>query len=70
MNSGAQVAQVDEPRTLFIFELEAYPEAKSLKTAELRALYAATGSFYEVADIIGASEAFVRQNCFKHRADE
>jgi hypothetical protein len=47
---------------VFIFELEAYPEAKSLSSAELRALYAASGSFYEVADIIGASEAFARQN--------
>jgi hypothetical protein len=64
---GAQVAQVDEPRTLFIFELEAYPEAKSLSSADLRALYAATGSFYGVADLIGASEAFARQNANKSK---
>jgi hypothetical protein len=64
---GAQVAQVDEPRTVFIFELEAYPEAKSLSSADLRALYAATGSFYKVADLIGASEAFARQNANKSK---
>jgi hypothetical protein len=64
---GAQAAQVDEPRTVFIFELEAYPEAKALSPAELRALYEATGSFYEVADIIGASEGFARQNAKKRR---
>jgi len=28
LSIGAQAAQVDEPRTLFIFELEAYPEIK------------------------------------------
>jgi hypothetical protein len=59
---GAQVAQVDEPLTTFIFELEAYPEAKALKSKELRALYARLKSFYKVADLIGSSEGFARQN--------
>ncbi len=64
---GAQAAQVDEPLTTLIFELSAYPEAKALSPAELRALHATTGSFYQVADLIGTSEAFVRQNAKKKR---
>ena len=59
---GAQAAQVDEPLTTFVFELIAYPEAKALSPAELRALHATTGSFYQVGDLIGTSEAFARQN--------
>ncbi len=62
---GAQVEQVDEPPATFIFELEAYPEAKSLSAKDLNNLYARLKSFYRVAGLIGASEAFVRQNCKK-----
>lgn len=46
MTFGAQVAQVDEPLTTFVVELEAYPEGKVLSSAVL----------------IVASESFVRQN--------
>jgi hypothetical protein len=45
-----------------VFELEAYLEAKSLSPLELRALYQRYKSFYRVADLIGASEGFARQN--------
>ena len=50
---------------MVIFELEAYPEAKALSSGELRALYKRLKSFYEVAEVIGASEAFARQNAKK-----
>ena len=64
---GAQVEQVDEPRTLFIFELEAYPEPKSLSSTDLKELHDSFKNFKKVADHIGASEAFVRQNCQKKK---
>ena len=67
MLNGARVEQVDEPLTTFVFELEAYPEAKALSTQELRTLYHKLGSFYAVADLIGASEAFARQNSKQKR---
>ena len=60
---GARVDQVDEPRILFIFELEAYPEPKILSIGELIPLYKNLKSFKKVAALIGASEAFVRQTC-------
>jgi len=68
--SGAQVEQVDEPLATFIFEMEAYPEAKSLSPQELSDLYLRLKNFYTVADLIGSSEVFARQHCFKHRDDE
>jgi uncharacterized protein YdbL (DUF1318 family) len=58
--TGAQVEQVGEHLATFVFELEAYPEAKTLSLAELRSLHAKTASFQKVADLVGASEAFVR----------
>lgn len=58
LTNGAQVAQVDEPLTTFIFELE----AKAVSAAQLTHLHREFGSFYRVAEVIGASEAFVRQN--------
>jgi hypothetical protein len=61
-NSGAQVDEVDEPRTVVIFELIAYSESKSLLSTELKSLYKIFGSYNKVADLIGSSEAFVRQN--------
>jgi len=63
---GAQAEQVDEPfsgpEPVVCFEFEAYPEAKALGSCELRALYARYQSYYRVAELVGASEAFVRQN--------
>src|SRR4051812_33574839 len=64
---GAQVEQVDEPPATFVFELEAFPEAKSLSTKELEALYSCLKSFYKVADLIGSSETFARQNHKPHQ---
>ena len=60
--SGAQGEQVGEHPGTFIFELEDYPEAKTLLPTELRDLHARFGGFQQVADLIGASEAFVRQS--------
>ncbi len=62
---GAQVEQVDEhPGTVttFIFEMEAYPEAKSLIGTELKYLYRKFKSWPQVAKAVGSSESFVRQN--------
>jgi len=63
--NGARVEKVDEPRALFIFELEAYPEAKILSSNELKALYQEFNSSFKVASIVVASEAFVRHSCQK-----
>lgn len=67
---GAQVEQVDEhpfSSAAFTFELDDYPEAKALSLAELRALVQRGLKFHEVADLIGASEAFVRQTLNQRR---
>ena len=66
MLNGAQVEKVDEllftGSSIFVFEMDAYPEAKILSPQELQQLYKAYGSWDMVADEVGASEAFVRQN--------
>lgn len=63
---GAQVEQVDEHPTsdcaAFVFEYNCYPEAKILSKAEIKAVYKRFKSWNLVADEVGASEAFVRQN--------
>jgi hypothetical protein len=68
--NGAEVEQVDEPlwepSALVVFELEAYPEPKSLDQADLCALYGRYGSFHRVAKHIGTSEAFARLNAKSH----
>jgi hypothetical protein len=64
---GAQVDQVDEPHTTFIFALEAYPEPKCLSSDDLNALYNKLKSYSEVGRLIGASEDFVRQNHKPHQ---
>ncbi len=62
---GAQVEQVDEHPTLssnpFIYEMEEFPESLALNSTELRALYRRSPNYYDVANLVGASEAFVRQ---------
>jgi hypothetical protein len=57
------------PRPLFVnenhsqlFEVDAYPEAKVLNAVELKALHQRHGDWFQVAELIGASEAFARQN--------
>ena len=63
---GARVEQVGEhfcaPSALFVFEIEAYPEAKILNSVELKALRQQLGDWHLVAESIGVSEAFARQN--------
>jgi hypothetical protein len=63
---GAQVEQVVEHRssscTPFIFEFDCYPEAKILSKAEIQAVYKRFKNWQMVADEVGASQAFVRQN--------
>jgi hypothetical protein len=70
---GAQVEQVGEhllgPTAQFIFEYNCYPEAKILSSSELRALHQDLGSWYRVAELVGASEAFVRQHACKSKKD-
>ena len=57
------------PRAVAVFEFEAYPEPKVLTPSDLRALYSRYKSFNRVAEMIGASEAFARQNAAKERVD-
>ena len=63
---GAQVEKVGETFWLgslvFTFQMDAFPEAKSLNSNELRALHSNLKSWPKVADLIGASEAFAYQN--------
>ncbi len=70
-DNGAEVDEVDErnfgPRAVVVFEFEAYPEPKVLTPSDLRALYSRYKSFKRVAEVIGASEAFARQNAAKER---
>ena len=65
MEFGAQAEEVGEHPSLasnpFVYEMEEFPEALVLNTSELRALYRRSPNFYELADLVGASEAFVRQ---------
>ena len=66
LTCGAQIERVGEhpgqPSTLFIFEYKCYPEAKILSNVELTALRQEFGDWYRVAELLGASEAIVRQN--------
>jgi len=63
---GRELAQVDEPpyrgSTTVIFELEAYPEPKSLSPDDLSALYDQLGTNKLVADHIGSSTNFACGN--------
>jgi hypothetical protein len=69
--NGAQVDDVDEPlftaSTVVIFEFEAYPEPKVLTPIELQALYSQYKNYRAVGRLVGASEAFVRQNLLNPR---
>jgi len=47
---------------VLVAELEAWPEPKALAPSALRALMGRFGGSHGAARIIGASEAFVRQN--------
>lgn len=60
-------AKVREPLCAFddlvvVAEFEAWPEPKALGPEALRGLMARFGGSYGAAEVIGASEAFVRQN--------
>lgn len=66
VRNGRELTQVDEPpyrgSTTVIFELEAYPEPKSLSSAVLNTLYDQLGTNKLVAARIGSSTNFVRGN--------
>jgi hypothetical protein len=67
---GAQVAGVDEPllpspQALIELEFDEVVEPKALLPSDLLRLVSLYGSYLKAAAAIGASEAFVRQNCFK-----
>jgi len=51
-----------EAFAILVVEFEAFPEPKILNTRELRALLKKYGGGVLTAEVIGASEAFVRQN--------
>ena len=60
-------AKVCEPRSdigdlVIVAEFEAWPEPKALTPIVLRELMDRFGGSHRAAEIIGASEAFVRQN--------
>ena len=60
-------AKVREPHCnidelVVIAEFEAWPEPKALSPSQLRALMKRYRNSYKAAEVIGASEAFVRQN--------
>lgn len=67
---GAQVEQVGEhagPAATFVFEMESYPEAKSLIGNEIKALYRKFKSWPQVAKTVGSSESFVRQTASRRK---
>jgi len=66
--NGRELEQVDEPRATFIFEIEAYPEPRSLSASQLKALYQQFGTNLRVAEHIGSSLNFVRDNRKKLKA--
>lgn len=65
-SNGAEVDEVGEHLhqnlPVISFELESYPEPKALTQDELKALHGRLKSYYRVADLISASEAFARLN--------
>lgn len=68
--TGARVTGVDEPawvgsRALIEIEFDEVAEPKALLPADLLRFVNIYGSYLKAAEVIGASEAFVRQNCFK-----
>ncbi|MNJ94887.1 hypothetical protein D3C87_125910 [compost metagenome] len=68
--NGARVAVVDEPllgnvQALIEIEFDETPEPKALLPADLLQLVKVYGSYLKAAVAIGASEAFIRQNCIK-----
>lgn len=67
---GARVAGVDEPllpipQALIEIEFDEVVEPKALLPSDLLRFVSLYGSYHKAAAAIGASEAFVRQNCFK-----
>ena len=63
LNGGARVQEVDEPfsRAIICIELEAYSEPRALLPNQLSHLLKLYGSYVRTAEVIGASEGFVRQ---------
>lgn len=78
MVSGARETEVEEPvftpatnlfrfEVVFQIEFEAYPEPKVLLPEDLQDLLTQYSRFSTVSQLIGTSEAFVRQNLIKPR---
>lgn len=78
VENGAQETEVEEPRSaseinllrsevVFQVEFDAYAEPKALLPEDLRVLLDKYGRFSSVSHLIGASEAFVRQNSINPR---
>ncbi|MBN8541771.1 MAG: hypothetical protein J0L82_15375 [Deltaproteobacteria bacterium] len=64
--NGARVEQAGEHLAAsFVFEMEAYPEAKMLAADELRALHCRLNSWACVGAEIGSSETRAHQNALK-----
>ena len=70
---GAREPQVDEPlpapgaglfrsHLILYFEFDEFAESKALSPSDLRSLIKKYGSYAKTSQMIGASEAFVRQN--------
>ena len=69
-NFGARDPEVEEPvfgakSILFEFEVDEVAESKALLPEDLRTLVLKHKSYVNVAENIGASKAFVRQNMKK-----
>lgn len=52
-------------QALIEIEFGEFAEPKALLPTDLLQLVKVYGSYLKAAEVIGASEAFVRQNCFK-----
>ena len=64
-----QVGEHPGTATTFVFELDAYPEAKILDSTKIKAIQRRIKSWSRVAELIEASEACSQQNSKMLRAD-
>lgn len=70
VGNGAREPEVEEPLLrsgIIQIEFNEVVEPKRLSPEDLAILVATYGSYVKVAKAIGASEAFIRQNCLKAR---
>lgn len=59
IRNGGEGRKVDELSAVVIFDLEAYPEPKSLRHEDLKELMTRFKTTVAVAKYIGASQSFV-----------